>query len=87
MQQAHYIVRAVKRLARGPATAVEVKRLWADVYDAWLQNRLRDTSFAVSRNYYRVPSGRVVTQWPYSPTRYAAMVHLLAGVSEDRRTR
>jgi cation diffusion facilitator CzcD-associated flavoprotein CzcO len=86
MAQARYIVRAARRMAGGKATAIEVKRLWADVYDDWLQNKLRTTSFAVSRNYYRVPSGRVVTQWPYSPVRYMALVRLLGDISEERRT-
>jgi cation diffusion facilitator CzcD-associated flavoprotein CzcO len=75
MQQGRYIVRCVKRMTRTGATALEVKQFWADAYDLWLQSKVNATVWATNHNYYKVESGRVVTQWPLSPLTYAAIVH------------
>ncbi len=86
MRQAGHIVGAARRLRRG-ATALEVRSLWVDVYDAWLQSKVTGTSWDISNNYYKASSGKVVTQWPFSPLRYAAMVRLLGRASESARPR
>src|SRR5690606_39010628 len=69
-RQAEYAVRVVRRMMRTGAGAVEVKREWADAYDRWLQWAVRDTAWAVSNNYFKASSGKIVTQWPYSPLVY-----------------
>jgi cation diffusion facilitator CzcD-associated flavoprotein CzcO len=87
MQQAKYIVRSVRRMARGSLSSLEVRPMWAAVYDAWLQSKVEATAWAVSSNYYKVPSGKVVTQWPSTPQHYAALVRLLGGMSVRTRRR
>src|SRR5262249_31814427 len=64
-RQAEFVVRAVKRMMRTGATEVEVKRRWADGYNRWYQRAVSNTSWAVSNNYFKTPSGTIVTQWPY----------------------
>ncbi len=86
-RQAEHAVRAVRRLARTGATSVEVKRRWADRYDRWLQSTMQGTAWTVSNNYFKSGSGKVVTQWPYSPLAYRALVRALGRLSETTRTR
>jgi cation diffusion facilitator CzcD-associated flavoprotein CzcO len=87
MQQAKYIVRSVRRMARGGLSSLEVRPMWAAGYDAWLQSKVEATAWAVSSNYYKVPSGKVVTQWPSTPQHYATLVRLLGGMSVRTRRR
>jgi cation diffusion facilitator CzcD-associated flavoprotein CzcO len=84
-RQAEYAVRVVRKLMRTSATAVEVKRRWADVYDRWHQWAMRDAAWTVSNNYFKSGSGKVVTQWPYSPGVYWAMTKALGRGSETSR--
>jgi cation diffusion facilitator CzcD-associated flavoprotein CzcO len=86
-RQAEYALRVVRRMARTGATAVEVKRRWADRYDRWLQSTVQDTAWTVSNNYFKSETGRVVTQWPYSPLVYWALTKSLGRWSEKSRTR
>jgi cation diffusion facilitator CzcD-associated flavoprotein CzcO len=86
-RQAEYAVRALRRMERRGATAVEVRRLWADGYDRWLQWSVRKTAWAVSNNYFKTGSGKIVTQWPYSPLVYAALTKALGRWSERLRRR
>lgn len=85
--QAEYARRGIKTMIRTGATALEVKRTWADMYHAWLQSKMDDTAWAVSNNYFTVPSGKVVTQWPYSATVYNVMLKTLGRFSEVSRRR
>jgi cation diffusion facilitator CzcD-associated flavoprotein CzcO len=87
MRQAAYVVRSVRRMARSGLTSLEVRPRWAAAYDAWLQSSVRTTAWAVSSNYYKVPSGKVVTQWPSTPLHYAALVRLLGRPSVRARRR
>jgi cation diffusion facilitator CzcD-associated flavoprotein CzcO len=86
-RQAEHTVRALRRMVGTGATAVEVKRRWADTYDRWLQWSVRDTAWVVSNNYFKSASGRVVTQWPYSPLGYWAMTRSLGRWSEKTFSR
>lgn len=86
-RQAELAVRSVKRMMRSDTTAIEVKRRWADQYDRWLQSSMDGTSWAVSNNYFKTPSGKIVTQWPYSPLTYAALTGLLGRWAHQTRTR
>lgn len=61
--QARYIVQVVRTLAAG-AASLEVRREVADRYDAEVQSRLAGSVWTACRNWYRLPSGRVVTNWP-----------------------
>jgi cation diffusion facilitator CzcD-associated flavoprotein CzcO len=81
-RQAEWAVRAVRRLERTGASAVEVRGSWADAYDRWLQWTVRKTAWTVSNNYFKSGSGRVVTQWPYSPLVYWALTKSLGRWAE-----
>jgi hypothetical protein len=87
LAQARYATRVVKRMQRQGVTAVEVKRSWADMYHAWLQSTMDSTAFVESNNYFKVESGKVVTQWPYSATVYRLMLRVLGPWSEKIRRR
>ncbi len=84
-RQAEYMVRVVRRVRRGRTTAVEVRRSFADRYDRWLQKAVRGTAWEVANNYFTSGSGRIVTQWPYSPLVYAGMTKTLGRISERGR--
>ena len=34
---------------------------------------MRGTAWVVSNNYYKAPSGRIVTQWPFGPLLYGVL--------------
>jgi len=80
--QASYAARALRRLARKHARAVEV-RSWAyTTYNRLIQRAMRGTAWEVSNNYYKSASGRVVTQWPYGSTPYRLLTRTLGLVAE-----
>lgn len=85
MCQAEYIARAVKRMQHQRVTAIEVKRSWADRYHVWLQARVNRTVWGSAHNYYRGPTGAIVTQWPFGPGLYGLMVRALGRASERTR--
>jgi len=71
-----YAVRHIKRLLDAQLTSSEVR---ADVMADWngqLQRDIADITVWRSdcRGYYRAPSGRIVTQFPYTMTTYAQML-------------
>ena len=83
--QAEYAVRAVKRLARWRRRRVEVRPRFAAAWDRWLQSKIRGTSWTMTNNYFKAPTGKVVTQWPYGNLYYRALTKLLGRVSETTR--
>jgi cation diffusion facilitator CzcD-associated flavoprotein CzcO len=87
MRQAEHIVGAVKRMRRQAVTALEVKSTWAAMYDAWLEAQVGSTSWAIAENYYKGPTGKIVTQWPYSPGIYGVLVRALGRLSQSGRCR
>jgi cation diffusion facilitator CzcD-associated flavoprotein CzcO len=87
MRQAEHIVGAVKRMRRQGVTALEVKSTWAGMYDAWLEEQVGSTSWAIAENYYKGPTGKIVTQWPYSPGIYGVLVRTLGRLSQSGRRR
>lgn len=84
-RQAEFATRAVKRLRRRGARAVEVKPRWASRYHRWLQSSMRGTAWEQSNNYFRSISGAIVTQWPYSPLTYTLLTKALGRWSERVR--
>ena len=86
-RQAEYAIRAIKRLRRSSVTAIEVRKRAAAKYDRWLQRAVQDTSWTVSNNYFKSDTGRIVTQWPYSPLVYSAMTKALGRISARARRR
>jgi cation diffusion facilitator CzcD-associated flavoprotein CzcO len=85
-RQAEFMVRALRRMVASAVTAIEVRRRPYELFNRWLQHSMTKTAWVVSNNYYKVPSGRVVTQWPYGTFLYGALTKLLGRVSESTRT-
>jgi cation diffusion facilitator CzcD-associated flavoprotein CzcO len=83
--QAEYAVRAVKRMVRERVTAVEVKPRFEAAWDRWLQSKIEGTSWTMSNNYFKAPTGKVVTQWPYGNLFYRLLTKALGRVSEVTR--
>ena len=77
LHQGRYIVRAIKRMTRRQITALEVKADWCDLYDTWLVSRMSNTSWAIADNYYKSATGKIVTQWPFSPGVYGVLTQAL----------
>ena len=70
-RQARFVALELRRLVRLGLRTVEVTAEATDRYNAWLQGRMAGTAFVDAQNYFKAPSGRVVTQWPDNATQYA----------------
>ena len=77
-RQAEMAVRLIKRVRRRGATSVEVRASAHARFNRWLQRQMRGSVWETANNYYKSPSGRVVTQWPDSPTKYWMMTKFVA---------
>ena len=84
-RQAEHVVQAVRRMRRSGATAVEVRPGVYAAYNRWIQRQMDGTAWTVSNNYYKSPSGRIVTQWPFGALFYGALTKVLAPLSETTR--
>ena len=85
--QSEYAVRVVQRMRRERVTAVEVKPHFAARWDRWLQSKMVGTSWTMSNNYFKAPTGKIVTQWPYGCTVYRLATKVLGRVTETTRRR
>ena len=85
-RQSEFVVRALRRMKTGKVTAIEVRQRPYELYNRWLERSMRKTAWVVSNNYYKTPSGRVVTQWPYGTLLYGVLTKLLGRISETTRT-
>jgi cation diffusion facilitator CzcD-associated flavoprotein CzcO len=72
--QVDYVMQLLQRMDDEGIDALDVKREVMDDYNAALQDDLAGVEVwqAGCNGYYRVPSGRIVTQWPHSMTEYRA---------------
>jgi hypothetical protein len=52
-----------------------------------LEAQVGSTSWAIAENYYKGPTGKIVTQWPYSPGIYGVLVRALGRLSQSGRCR
>jgi cation diffusion facilitator CzcD-associated flavoprotein CzcO len=69
--QAHYVMRALAAMRRRGLSSVDVRREVMDAYNREVQAAMAGTVWlAGCTNYYAHPSGKVVTQLPYSGGRY-----------------
>lgn len=75
--QAKFAVWAAKRLRSGKATSVEVREGIFNLYSDWIDRECAKTVFHTTNNYYKSPSGRVVTNWPRGIPLYQIMNWLL----------
>ena len=85
--QAEYAARAVKRMIRERVSAIEVKPLFEATWYRWLQSRMNGTSWATTNNYFKSPTGKVVTQWPYGNVHYRVFTKVFGRMSETTRRR
>jgi len=85
--QAEYAVRAIKRMVRERVTAIEVKPRFEEAWNRWLQSKMQGTSWTMSNNYFKAPTGKVVTQWPSGNVLYRVLTKSLGRVSETTATR
>jgi len=85
--QSEYAVRAMTRMTRERVTAVEVKPAYEARWHRWLQAQMEGTSWTLSNNYFTSPTGKVVTQWPFTNTSYRVLTKALGRVSEATRRR
>jgi cation diffusion facilitator CzcD-associated flavoprotein CzcO len=85
--QAEYAVRAVKRMMRERVTAIEVKPSFEARWYRWLQARMEGTSWTMTNNYFRSPTGKIVTQWPYGNLHYRVLTKIMGRISETTTRR
>ncbi len=85
--QAEYAVRAVKDMVRRRVSAVEVRPSFEALWFVWLQSRMEGTSWTMTHNYFRSPTGRIVTQWPSGNLVYRTLTKALGRTSETTRRR
>jgi cation diffusion facilitator CzcD-associated flavoprotein CzcO len=83
--QAEFAIRHIRWAARRPGRAVEVRRSVFDRFDSWLRRKMVGSVWASANNYFRTESGRVVTQWPVSATRYWLLAKLPARLTSTVR--
>ena len=72
--QVDYVMRQLRRLEEDDLAWIDVRQEVMDAYNDALQQDLAgvDVWQAGCNGYYRVPSGRIVTQWPHSMSEYRA---------------
>jgi cation diffusion facilitator CzcD-associated flavoprotein CzcO len=76
-RQAEYIARAMRRLMRERATAIDVRRSVMDAYNVLVEHSLsKKTLEGNCHNYYHSASGRNVVTWPWRGTFYALATRL-----------
>ena len=68
--QAKFAVDNIVDMQRRRARMVEVRRSAFDRFNSWLQARLETSVFKSTKNYFAAESGKIVTQWPFSATRF-----------------
>jgi cation diffusion facilitator CzcD-associated flavoprotein CzcO len=81
-RQSEIAVRYVRRLSRGHGP-IDTRPYVARTYDRWIRranHQRRGSSEVGCHNYYRAPSGKNVTQWPYSHLTYALSARFLPRV-------
>jgi cation diffusion facilitator CzcD-associated flavoprotein CzcO len=83
--QAELVVRAVKRMIRRGVTAIEVKPRFEAAWNRWLDARVEGTSWTMTRNYFKAPSGKIVTQWPSGNVTYRWLTKVLGPFSSTTR--
>jgi len=68
--QIKFAIDNIVDMKRRRARKVEVSRHAFDRYNDWLQARLETSVFKSAKNYFSSDSGKIVTQWPFSATRF-----------------
>jgi cation diffusion facilitator CzcD-associated flavoprotein CzcO len=85
-RQAEYIARAMRRLIRSEATAIDVRRSVMDAYNVLVNRSLsKKTLEGNCHNYYHTASGRNVVTWPWRGTWYALLTRFCGPALFTRR--
>jgi cation diffusion facilitator CzcD-associated flavoprotein CzcO len=79
--QARFALRSIQWVTRRRARSIEARSAVFEWFDRWLQRQMVGSVWASANNYFRTASGRVVTQWPVSPTRYWLLAKLTPEIS------
>jgi len=73
--QAEFVRRTLDDMVTNRVQAIDVRRDVHDAYNDEIQQAMQGTVWLANcNNYYRHPNGKVVTQFPYSGTRFVAML-------------
>jgi cation diffusion facilitator CzcD-associated flavoprotein CzcO len=68
--QARFAAKLARKLVTGRATKVSVRRRVHDLYNRRLQRRLARTVWTEVPSYFHADSGKIISQWAFSPTAY-----------------
>ncbi|MBF6171519.1 flavin-containing monooxygenase [Nocardia blacklockiae] len=68
--QARYIRQAIHHLSTHPGHYLSPRPTAEQSWDAWLQNRLKDTPWNFCSSWYRNASGRITNNWPGATVLY-----------------
>lgn len=68
--QAQFAAGCVVALASSGRSTVEVKEQAFHALNQRIEERLARSVYTTAKNYYTAPSGRIVTQWPFSALRF-----------------
>ncbi|WP_432990202.1 flavin-containing monooxygenase [Dactylosporangium sp. CA-233914] len=74
--QAKFAAKLVKKLATGRARKITVRKAVHDAYNRRLQRRLAQTVWTEVPSYFHGTSGKIISQWGFSPTSYLAGTRL-----------
>lgn len=73
-RQAELVVRLLRAMRRWRISALDVRPAVERAYNRWIQLRLSTTAYVAGcHNHYRLPSGKVVTSFPFSASAYWAL--------------
>jgi cation diffusion facilitator CzcD-associated flavoprotein CzcO len=80
--EADHVLRQIQRIARQDLAWIDVKPAAMAAYNAEIQRKIAAIELwqAGCTDYYRAPSGRIVTQWPGS---MSALEQALSGLDEE----
>jgi cation diffusion facilitator CzcD-associated flavoprotein CzcO len=84
--QARFAAKAIAGLRRTGRREVRVSERLTERYNDWLQHHLRRTAWVTAPSYYRSPTGRVVSQWPFGASFYIAATRLARHVALSYRS-
>lgn len=84
--QAKFAARLSKKIVTGRARTIRVKPWVHDLYNRRLQRRLGMTVWTEVPSYFHATSGKIISQWAFSPTSYliGARIARWFGVSSSR---
>jgi cyclohexanone monooxygenase len=68
--QAKFAADCIAAMVRQGGKTIEVKQSAFDDFNRLIQSKLASSVYKSARNYYTAPSGRIVSQWPFSATRF-----------------